>query len=94
MKDEIKCIRVHLNDEEKAKLMHDAALCGLTQTEYLRQLCLNKQPHPCQPDAFWVLMNALYDLHGSFQKLIPYYPDALQACHKIEKLILHLQEVA
>ena len=45
-------VKIRLTDEEKAKLKHDAALCGLTQAEYLRQICLGKQPRPKQPPEF------------------------------------------
>ena len=56
-------VRIRLTDEEKAKLEHNAALCGLTQAEYLRQICLGKQPRPKQPPEFWELLNAIYELH-------------------------------
>ena len=42
-------LKVRLTVEEKAKLEHDAALCGLTQSEYFRQICLGKRPQPKQP---------------------------------------------
>ncbi len=35
------------------ELEYDAALCGLTQSEYLRQICLGKRPRPKQPPEFW-----------------------------------------
>ncbi len=37
-------LKIRLTEEEKAKLEHDAALCGLTQSEYFRQICLSRQP--------------------------------------------------
>ena len=39
-------LKIRLDDAEKAKLEHEAALCGLTKSEYLRQLCLGRQPRP------------------------------------------------
>ncbi len=38
------CLKVKLTEEEKTRLEHDAALCGLTQSEYFRQICLSRQP--------------------------------------------------
>ena len=38
-------LKIRLDDAEKAKLEHEAALCGLTKSEYLRQLCLGRQPN-------------------------------------------------
>lgn len=35
-------LKIRLTVEEKTKLEHDAALCGLTQSEYFRQICLGK----------------------------------------------------
>ena len=46
-------LKIRLTVEEKTKLEHDAALCGLTQSEYLRQICLGKRPRPKQPPEFW-----------------------------------------
>ena len=42
-------LKIRLDDAEKAKLEHEAALCGLNKSEYLRQLCLGRQPRPKQP---------------------------------------------
>ena len=33
-------LKIRLTVEEKTKLEHDAALCGLTQSEYLRQILI------------------------------------------------------
>ena len=40
MKEEKVRIKVRLTEEEKEKLERNSALCGLTQSEYVRQLCL------------------------------------------------------
>lgn len=37
-------LKIRLTEEEKTKLERDAALCGLTRSEYLRQICLGKRP--------------------------------------------------
>lgn len=39
MKEEKVRIKVRLTEEEKEKLERNSALCGLTQSEYVRQLC-------------------------------------------------------
>lgn len=82
-------LKIRLTVEEKAKLEHDAALCGLTQSEYFRQICLGKQP----PE-FWGLLNALYEIHDKLERLTTYYPEAMEECSRLEKLVLFLQGVA
>ncbi len=39
MKNETVRVRIRLTEEEKEKLERDAALCGLSQTEFIRQIC-------------------------------------------------------
>ena len=87
-------VKIKLTDEEKAKLEHDAALCGLTQAEYLRQICLGKRPRPKQPPEFWELLNAIYELHDKLERLTVYCPEAAGECSRLESLVLFLQEVA
>ena len=82
-----------LTEEEKAKLEHDAALCGLTQAEYFRQICLGKRPRPKQPPEFWELLDALYEIHDKLERLAVYYPEVVEECSRIERLVLLLQEV-
>ncbi|MGI5906473.1 MAG: plasmid mobilization protein [Candidatus Pararuminococcus gallinarum] len=92
--DEKVCLKVRLTEEEKAKLEHDAALCGLTQSEYLRQICLSKRPQPKQPPEFWKLLDALYEIHDKLERLTAYCPEAAEECSRLEKLVLFLQGVA
>ena len=92
--DEKARVKIRLTDKEKAKLEHDAALCGLTQAEYFRQVCFGKRPRPKQPPEFWELMDALYALHDTLEQLTAYYPEAAEECSRLEKLVLFLQEVA
>ena len=87
-------LKIRLTVEEKAKLKHDAALCGLTQSEYFRQICLGKQPRPKQPPEFWELLDALYEIHDKLERLAAYYPEAAEECFRLERLVLLLQEVA
>jgi hypothetical protein len=87
-------IKLRLTPEEKAKVKHDAALCGLTQSEYLRQLCLGKRPRARQPDEFWTLLDELYKIHSSLAQLTAYYPEAAEVCQDIERTVLFLQRVA
>ncbi len=87
-------LKIRLAEEEKAKLERDAALCGLTQSEYFRQICLDKRPRPKQPPEFWELLNALYEVHDKLERLTAYYPEASEECSRLEDLVLFLQEVA
>ena len=87
-------LKIRLMVEEKAKLEHDAALCGLTQSEYLRQICLGQQPRPKQPPEFWKLLDVLYDIHDKLERLTVYYPEVAEECSRLENLVLFLQEVA
>ena len=54
----------------------------------------NEKLKPQPQKEFWELLNALYDVHNSFQKCSKYEPSALSICKEIEGLILDLQEVA
>ena len=92
MKEEKVRIRVRLTEEEKEKLEHDSALCGLTQSEYVRQLCRGIRPKPKPPEVFWQLMNELYQIHSALRELQKYEPSALEICTEIEQLVLDLQE--
>lgn len=91
--DEKVCLKVRLTEEEKAKLEHDAALCGLTQAEYFRQICLGKRPRPKQPPEFWELLDALYEIHDKLERLAVYCPEMAEECSRVERLVLLLQEV-
>ena len=86
-------LKIRLTVEEKTRLEHDAALCGLTQSEYLRQICLGKRPRPKQPPEFWELLDALYEIHDKLGRLAVYYPEVAEECSRIERLVLLLQEV-
>ena len=52
-------IKVRLTEEEKEKLERNSALCGLTQSEYVRQLCRGVHPKSKPPDVIWQLMEEL-----------------------------------
>ena len=69
-------LKIRLDDAEKAKLEHEAALCGLTKSEYLRQLCLGRQPRPKQPPEFWELLDALYEVHAQLERIAARCPEA------------------
>ena len=45
--------------EEKEKVERNSALCGLTQSEYVRQLCRGVHPKSKPPDVIWQLMEEL-----------------------------------
>ncbi|MCI8825551.1 MAG: CopG family transcriptional regulator [Lachnospiraceae bacterium] len=85
-------IKVRLTEEENEKLKCCAAACGLSQAEFIRQLCKGKTPKPQPTKEFWKLMNTLYYVHNGFKECIKYEPSALNICKEIECLILELQE--
>lgn len=87
-------LKIRLTVEEKVKLGHDAALCGLTQSEYLRQICLGLRPRPKQPPEFWELLDTLYEIYDKLERLVAYYPEASEECSRLEQLVLLLQGVA
>ena len=87
-------LKIRLTEEEKAKLKHDAALCGLSQAEYFRQICLSRHPRPKQPPEFWELLDALYEIHDKLERLAVYCPEAAEECLRFERLVLLLQGVA
>lgn len=39
-------ISVRLSEEEKVQLERSAKICGLSQSEFVRQLCKGKTPKP------------------------------------------------
>lgn len=85
-------IKVRLTEEENEKLKRCAEACGLSQAEFIRQLCVGKTPKPKPIKEFWELLDILYSVHNGFQKCAKYEPSALEICKKIECLILDLQE--
>ena len=93
MKEEKVRIKVRLTEDEKEKLERSSALCGLAQSEYVRQLCRGIHSKPKPPDAFWQLMDELYNAHSNLKKCAKYEPSALKLCAEIERLVLDLQEV-
>lgn len=83
-------LKIRLTEEEKAKLEHGAALCGLTQTDLLRQFCLGKQHRPKPPAEFWALLDALYVWHDTLERLAVRYPEFKPNCQEVEQIILLL----
>lgn len=93
MKEEKVHIKVCLTEDENEKLKQNSALCGLTQSEYVRQLCKGIRPKPKPPEAFWELMNEIYKVHSDLKECAKYEPSAVKLCAEIERLVLDLQEV-
>ena len=87
-----KVITVRLTEEEKQKLEYCSNLCGLSQSEFIRQLCKGKAPKPQPQKEFWKLLEVLYSVHNSFKSCAKFEPSALEICKGIERLILDLQE--
>ena len=85
-------ITVRLNEEEHQKLKQCAAACGLSATEFMRQLCKGNAPQPKPEKEFWALLNTHYEVHSAFKKCVPYYPTAAEICKEIEDFILELQQ--
>ena len=86
-------ISVRLSEEEKEKLERSAKICGLSQSEFVRQLCKGKTPKLQPTMEFWELLEALYGVHKGFKACAKYEPSAINICKEIECLILDLQEV-
>ena len=57
-----------LSDDEAADLKKKAELCGLTETEFIRQLIRGQMPKPLPEDRFWDKMNELYDCHSRLKR--------------------------
>ena len=85
-------IKVRLSEEENEKLKRCASACGLSQSEFIRQLCKGKTPKPKPAKEFWELLNTLYSVHNGFQTCAKSEHSALEICKEIESLILDLQE--
>lgn len=87
-----KVITLRLTEEEKQKLEACTDRCGLSQAEFIRQLCKGRKPKAKPTREFWELMNTLYSVHNGFKECAKYEPSALEICKEIECLILDLQE--
>jgi len=87
-------IKVRLTEEENEKLKRFAAVCGLSQSAFIRQLCKGKKPKSQPQKEFWEVLEALYAVHSSFKSCARFEPTALEICKEIESLILDLQEAA
>ena len=86
-------ISIWLSEEENEKLIHSSKLCGLSQSEFIRQLCKDKTPKLQPTKEFWKLLETLYGVHKGFKACAKYEPSVLNICKEIECLILDLQEV-
>lgn len=86
-------IKVRMTEEENENLKRCSAECGLSQSEFVRQLCKGKTPKPQPTKEFWEMLEALYDVHKGFKECTKYKPSALNICKEIECIILDLQEV-
>lgn len=85
-------ITVRLNEEEHKKLKKCAAACGLSAADFMRQLCMGKEPQPQPEKEFWELLDTLYEIHAAFKKCIPIFPSAAEICKEIEQLVMDLQQ--
>ncbi len=94
MKNETVRIRIRLTEEEKEKLERDAALCGLSQAEYICQVSKGKKPKQQPGPDFWDLLEEIYHVHDSLQKCVRFLPETAEECRRIEALILTLMKVA
>lgn len=86
-------IKVRLSEEENEKLKRCSTVCGLSQSEFIRQLCKGKTPKAKPTREFWKLLETLYSVHSGFRECAKYELSALEICKEIECLILDLQEV-
>ena len=91
-KDKIR-VSVWLSEAENEKLKLSAKLCGLSESEFVRQLCKGKTPKPQPTKEFWEMLEAIYYVHNGFKNCAKSEPSVLNICKEIECLILDLQEV-
>jgi len=85
-------ITFRLTAEEYEKLKQYSSACGLSAAEFMRQLCMGKEPQPQPEKEFWELLNTLYEVHAAFKKCVPYFLSAAEICKEIEDFILELQQ--
>ena len=81
-----------MKGKEKEKLRKDAKLCGLTMSEYIRQLIAGREPNALPDHAFWDNMDKLYRIHDDIKKLFPGSYEAGIICGRIRELILSVTE--
>jgi len=93
-KQEKVCVKLWLTQREKEMVKQSAKLCGLTQTEYLRQSCLGRHPRPQPASEFWELLDEIYSIHGTLERLAVSSPELAEHSRNIEALVLRLQEAA
>ena len=86
-------IKVYLIEEENQKMEHGSTMCGLSQSEYVRQLCRGIRSKPKPLEVFWQMMSELYQIHSALRECGKYEPSAFGICTEIEQLVLDLQEV-
>lgn len=92
-KDKVR-VSVWLSEDENEKVRLSAKHCGLSESEFVRQLCKGKTPRPQPSKEFWKMLEALYEVHKGFKACAKFEPSVLNICKEIECLILDLQEVA
>ncbi|MEG0693759.1 MAG: hypothetical protein RR444_11855 [Oscillospiraceae bacterium] len=91
MKENIK-IKVYLNEWENQKIKDIAQQSGLTQSEVLRRIALEK-PICIEPkQEFFDMLNELYGIHNSFKMLLKFDETLEMELVNIEKFILALQQ--
>ena len=66
MKNRITHIDIRITPEEKAKIKNKANTCGLSVSEYLRQLAFNYEPKPLPPIQFGELVKVLSDSYDLY----------------------------
>ena len=54
-----KGIYFHVSEKEKTKIAANAKICGLKQSEYLRQRALGYEPKPVLPGVFYAFTERL-----------------------------------
>ena len=73
-KDKIR-VSVWLSEAENEKLKLSAKLCGLSESEFVRQLCKGKTPKPQPTKEFWemkdvIIQNVSFPIFYSFFDII------------------------
>ena len=78
-------LELRVQPAEKEKIQRSAKRSGLSVTGYILRCCTQKEPRLKPPDAFWALLEQLYDL-------VDYLPPEKQ--EELLGLMLQLQEAA
>ena len=68
MKEKSAQVHFRITEKEKERLKHNAEKCGLSQSEYFRQLVNGYQPKALPPMEYFALKDRITDLYLEFNE--------------------------